>query len=151
MENMEFVPQQIDAAYVNALVQLINACREYEVEIENVCFFQNGWHVTFRGFDGADAICHDHSYGSPCYFGKHHNDWSNKDGEWETIGFPWDEDDVSVHTARELAFFIESLKNGLSPWNEDEEPDFSDDVNESNYNPYMGCDDFECGSFDEGW
>ena len=34
--------------------------------------------------------------------------------------------------------------------NEDE-PDFPDDVDESNYNPYMGCDFFECDSIDEGW
>lgn len=28
---------------------------------------------------------------------------------------------------------------------------FPDDVDESNYNPYMGCDDYECTPFDEGW
>lgn len=29
--------------------------------------------------------------------------------------------------------------------------DIPDDVDESNYNPYMGCDDYECTPFDEGW
>ena len=29
--------------------------------------------------------------------------------------------------------------------------DIPDDVDESNYNPYMGCDDYECAPFDEGW
>ena len=28
---------------------------------------------------------------------------------------------------------------------------FPDDVDESNYNPYMGCDDYECTPFDEDW
>ena len=34
---------------------------------------------------------------------------------------------------------------------DEDEPDFPDDVDESNYNPYMGCDDYECTPFDEGW
>ena len=34
---------------------------------------------------------------------------------------------------------------------EDECPDFPDDVDESNYDPYMGCDFFESCDFDEGW
>ena len=29
--------------------------------------------------------------------------------------------------------------------------DIPDDVDESNYNPYMGCDDYECTPFDEEW
>lgn len=35
---------------------------------------------------------------------------------------------------------------------EDKEPDIPDDVDESNYDPYCGCDMFEiCGSIDEEW
>ena len=34
---------------------------------------------------------------------------------------------------------------------EDEEPDFPDDVDETNYDPYMGCDCFETCDCDEGW
>jgi len=35
---------------------------------------------------------------------------------------------------------------------EEDEPDFPDDVDETNYDPYMGCDFFEdCTPFDEGW
>ena len=35
---------------------------------------------------------------------------------------------------------------------EDEEPDISDEVDETNYDPYCGCDMFEiCGSIDEEW
>lgn len=32
---------------------------------------------------------------------------------------------------------------------EEEEPDFPDDVDETNYNPYMGCDDYECYTYDD--
>jgi len=35
--------------------------------------------------------------------------------------------------------------------NEEEEPDFPDDVDETNYDPYMGCDFFETCDCDEGW
>lgn len=35
---------------------------------------------------------------------------------------------------------------------QDEEPDIPDDVDETNYDPYCGCDMFEiCGSIDEEW
>ena len=33
----------------------------------------------------------------------------------------------------------------------DEFNDIPDDVDESNYDPYMGCDYYECDSIDEGW
>lgn len=122
-----FTVQQIDAAYINSLVDLINTCRELGVKIDKVCHFQNGWHVTFTGLPHADAICHDGSYGSPCYMagylGKgHDNDWS-RSGSWETIGFPWDYDDVSVHSARALAHMLNALQN-----------DFD-------WKPYENCDD----------
>lgn len=34
---------------------------------------------------------------------------------------------------------------------EDEEPDFPDDVDETNYDPYMGCDCYDTYDCDEGW
>lgn len=126
-ERMHFTPMQIDAAYINSLVELVNACRAQHVELDKVCTFQGGWHVTFKGHEDADAVCHDHSYGSPRYgafFDKNmpENDWS-RSGAWETIGFPWDGDDVSVHDADELAFYLRCLDNGLAPWSENEEED----------------------------
>lgn len=115
----EFSPKQIDAAYINSLVDLVNACRYRHVKIDTVRHYQNGWHVTFKGYEHADAICHDHSYGSPCYQGftnsEHTNNWS-RSGEWETIGFPWDEGDVTVHSAEELAFYLWALNVGKTPW-----------------------------------
>ena len=118
MTNTEiaFINQQIDAAYVNSLVDLINACRKHNVDIDKVAYYQHGWIVTFKGYKG-DAICHSGSYGSPCYGGLHDpsredNDWNNC-GSWETIDFPWDNDDVSVHTADCLAQMISALNHGI--------------------------------------
>ena len=110
-----FTSQQIDAAYVNSLVDLVNICRELDVKIDKVYHYQHGWGVTFKGFKG-DAICHSDSYGSPCPNGLYdpsteNNDWDNS-GRWETMGFPWDGDDVSVHSASALAHMIAALRDG---------------------------------------
>ena len=122
-----FTCQQIDGAYVNSLVDLIHACRKYDAIIDKVNVYQHGWLVTFAGCDG-DAICHNGSYGSPCYGGlynpeRERNDWSNW-GRWETIGFPWDNGDVSVHNAKCLARMIGALQRGKKyneSWEEWEE------------------------------
>ena len=127
MENYtNFTLKTIDAAYINSLVDLVNACRANNVEINKVCHFQNGWHVTFATHPHADAICHDGSYGSPCPFwlneeNRYNNDWSYRSGLWETIGFPWDYDDVSTHTAEELAQYIAALNRGETPWEDNED------------------------------
>lgn len=117
MNNNEiaFTHQQVDAAYVNSLVALVNACDEFNVAINKVTYYQHGWCVTFKGYNG-DAICHSGSYGSPCPMGLYNpeverNDWKNS-GKWETIGFPWDYDDVSVHNAYALAAMIAALNRG---------------------------------------
>ena len=48
-----------------------------------------GWQFYIRGTDG-DIICHDYSYGG-------------KDGLWESMGFDWDEEDVTGYlTAQEV-------------------------------------------------
>ena len=112
----EFSLKQIDAAYINTLVDFINACRKNGVKINAVKHFQNGWHITFTDCLG-DAVCHDGSYGSPNYAPEfypetaYQNDW-NKSGEWETIGFPWDGGDVSVHNSEELAQLIAAYQRG---------------------------------------
>lgn len=119
--NHAFTPTIVDAAYVLALCELVGKCRAYGVNINTVQAYQNGWRVTFENFNG-DAICHDGSYGSPYYHDyfnsdRYENDWSKIFGyEWETIGFPWDGDDVSVHSATELAFYLAELKRGKRDW-----------------------------------
>ena len=119
------VRETIDATYVNTLVNLVNACRALGVSIKEVRPYMNGWVVTFEGYEHADAICHDGSYGSPCYMASLNyeipkNDWS-KSGAWETMGFPWDYNDVSVHTSEELAYFIKLLDDGQNFWEKEEE------------------------------
>jgi hypothetical protein len=37
----EFSMKSVDAAYINSLVDLVNACRYRHVEIDKVCHFQN--------------------------------------------------------------------------------------------------------------
>lgn len=118
-----FSPTVIDGAYVLALCELVDKCFIYGVKINTVQTYQNGWRVTFEDFDG-DAICHDGSYGSPCYYGDmvdaHQNNWSKRTNyQWETIGYPWDNGDVSVHSASELAFYLAELKRGRTTWDED--------------------------------
>lgn len=121
----DFTMKTIDAAYINSLVDLVNACRENNVEINEVRHFQNGWHVTFTGYPHADAVCHDGSYGSPCPFwlgeNRYKNDWTCHSGLWETIGFPWDYDDVSTHNAQELAHYLAALNRGEAPWKNNED------------------------------
>ena len=118
MASDSFTPCKIDGAYVNTLVDFVNACREYGVNIDTVHFYQNGWHITFLNCpEDADAVCHDGSYGSPCYGAcidesAHANDWE-KSGKWETIGFPWDNNDVSVHSSIELAKMIGDYQHGV--------------------------------------
>ena len=118
---LAFTNQQIDAAYVNSLVNLVNACREHNVAIDKVAYYQHGWVVAFKGYPDADAICHNGSMGSPCYGGVYNpeaekNDWDDC-GRWETIGFPWDGMDVSVHSAETLARMIHALDCGAN-WEE---------------------------------
>ena len=113
----------IDGAYVLALCELVDKCFAYGVKINTVQAYQNGWRVTFEDFKG-DAVCHDGSYGSPCYYGDmvdaHQNDQSKRTGyQWETIDYPWDNGVESVHSASELAFYLAELKRGRTTWNED--------------------------------
>lgn len=37
-----FTNQQVDAAYVNSLVDLVNACRENHVAIDKMAYYQHG-------------------------------------------------------------------------------------------------------------
>lgn len=79
-----------------ALANLLTICETEGVKVREVASFQNGFQVLFDGTNG-DAILHDGSYGrSMCL--------------WETYGFPWDEGDVSTHTAEELAELVSELQ-----------------------------------------
>ena len=94
--NFDFVA--LDLGRVRALAQLVMRCTAYGIELEHVCFYQNGWQVTFKGLDG-DIILHDHSYNHEQYL-------------WESYRFPWDYDDVSTHSTEEIVNLLAALKNG---------------------------------------
>ena len=49
------------------------------------------------------------------------------------------------------AYFIEFCDAQGIDDIEEEDYDFPDDVDETNYDPYMGCDFFETCDCDEGW
>lgn len=83
---------KIAMEYVNALCDLIFECETYEIKIKEVRFLHGGFQVYFEGWNG-DAICHNYSYG-------------HESGMWETFGFPWDGDDVSVWSAEDLAAML---------------------------------------------
>ena len=72
------------------------------------------------------------------------------------------DDDAEYY--KRLTWALEIISNTLSSYTnlvkvgvrqrslEEDEPDIPDDVDESNYDPYCGCDMFEiCGSIDEEW
>lgn len=89
---------KIDPKYMNALVDLVNQCREEKVEIREFGTLNNGLFVKFKDIPG-DAVIHDFSYG-------------NKLGNFETYKMPWDYDDVSVHEPKELGRMLGALIRG---------------------------------------
>lgn len=94
----EFDPITLDLKRVESLHNLMRACETLLVHIRDIQLYMNGFRVTFEDWEG-DAILHDWSYGHENY-------------DWETINFPWDEDDVSVHSAKDLAFLLHTYKYG---------------------------------------
>lgn len=106
--------KKIDAAYVNSLTNLIELCRRTGAEIEQVYSYLDGWVVTFKGIEDADAACHNGTNQAERNLEDHDpNNWETE-YKWETIGFPWDEDDVSRHTAEWLACSVAKLQSQLN-------------------------------------
>jgi hypothetical protein len=90
---IEFDPQR-----ALSLATLVKQLESEGVEIYKVTFYMRGFMLTFKDILGG-AVLHDCSYGQEY-------------GMWETIGMPWDGDDVSVHEPEELARMIGALKRG---------------------------------------
>lgn len=88
---------ELNVARVYALSELLDECNKCGITATNVRSYMNGFQVVFNVGQG-DAILHDGSYGSAQLM-------------WETYGFPWDDMDVTVHTAHELATLLGELKN----------------------------------------
>lgn len=94
--NLTAVP--IKSEYIDALVDLHNQCNQRGVSFSNVTFFQNGFCVTFENIDG-DAVMHDGTTPYRGYF-------------WETMGMPWDYDDISLHSSIGLAQLLAAYLHG---------------------------------------
>jgi hypothetical protein len=99
-----FTPREIKMVYVVALSHLVTECEKNNVEIKSVKYFQHGFSVVFKDMPGGDAVIHDNSYA---------RDW----GYFETLGMPWDYDDVSTHDPETLAKLIRSYLDGKD-WKE---------------------------------
>lgn len=84
--------------YRRSLDALRVACLEHNVIISDITGLWGGFCVTFEDLPG-DAILHDFSFGREA-------------GMWETMGFPWDYDDVSIHDPVELARLLGALRRG---------------------------------------
>ena len=88
----------VNESFVNGLNELLGWCREIGVEVDKIRYLYHGFQVTFVGIEG-DAILHRGSIG-------HLRNY------WETMGMPWDEDDVSAHSAFTLVHMIKSYLDG---------------------------------------
>lgn len=92
-----------------------------------------------------------------CYFGHDH--------EWEDAVPYEDINDALAAAEREIDDRLQALGAHIidaetgeiyascyydfDSEEDDDYPDWDDDVDETFYNPYMGCDDFEVGGYDE--
>lgn len=78
--------------YSNTALAFINECLDRGVRISEVQVLFGGYKFLFKGHNG-DAIIHKFSYGAD-------------DGYLETMGFEFDDGDVSTNTAADLAELI---------------------------------------------
>lgn len=78
--------------YSNTALHFIDECIYYKVRISEIQVMFGGYKFLFEGHNG-DAIIHKFSYGAD-------------DGYLETMGFEFDDGDVSTNTAADLAELI---------------------------------------------
>lgn len=91
-----FIRQDIPVERAITLAKLIVECEKYDIKIEKISFFLNGFQVVFEGFKG-DVILHDCSLGRERLF-------------WESYRFPWDNDGVSVNSTEALVALLRIAK-----------------------------------------
>jgi len=97
MDEVRFVQQKIDQNRLRTLVELFNECKKNGIEITDTYYYLEGFSVIFEGMQG-DAILHANSRGHGLCL-------------WETIGMPWDGDDVSIHTTNTLVKMLKAYKD----------------------------------------
>lgn len=93
----DWAVRELNMERLNELSSFIHICGRINIPIKQVYSVANGFIVTFENSEG-DAALHDGTYGHEhCY--------------WETYKFPWDNDDVSVHTTEELLLLLNEYYN----------------------------------------
>ena len=92
----------LDVERTKSLSDLLFYCKLENVEINKVRLYKQGYLVEFKGVPG-NAILHNGSYGKTSYL-------------WETMEMPWDNKDVSVHSAEVLAHLLGALSRN-EDWN----------------------------------
>ena len=97
-EDLENGMYDVCEQYINGLNELLSWCRELNITVDKIRFLHHGFQVLFDGMDG-DAILHDGSYRHTRHY-------------WETMGMPWDGDDVSTHDAYTLTHMIKTYQDG---------------------------------------
>lgn len=117
-----FLDAAINPKYLQIAADFLSECFRLAVPTPVVTPMMDGFRFSFRDDDGeeiGDGVIHRGSY--------HH------DSCIETIGMPWDEDDVSTHTPQELAILLHEFYYG------EEDYDEGDCDYERGYDAYSGC------------
>ena len=116
----------INSKYATPILTLSNALSERNIP-HTLNVIWDGLQIRFP-WNYGDLVCHSGSYGHDC-------------DNLESMGCPWDDEDVSC-------ICVEEAINLITEWyteNEDEdEEDFEDSVDEMGFDPYMGCYSFDC-------
>lgn len=112
----------INPRYLQIAADFISECYRLAVPIPVIIPFEHGFRFSFRDENDeeiGDGVIHWGSY--------------NNDSQIETMGMPWDEEDVSTHTPQELAILLHEFYYG------EENYDEGDCDYECGYDAYSGC------------
>ena len=101
--------QAINPKYLQIAADFMSECFRLAVPTPVVATLYDGFRFSFQDDSGkevGDGIIH---------FGSYHNQ-----SEIETLGMPWDKDDVSTHTPQELAILLHEFYYGEKDYSEDD-------------------------------
>lgn len=88
--------------YVQTVCKFNSELTKLNVEF-NMEQLYDGYKWTFPNYPDGDVVLHYFSYGHEC-------------GMIESYGFPWDVEDVTCMTPREMALCIANVANQLTMW-----------------------------------
>lgn len=114
--------EAINPKYLQIAADFLSECFRLAVPTPVITPMMDGFRFSFRDEDGeeiGDGIIHRGSY--------RHNT------QIETLGMPWDGDDVSTHSPQELAILLHEFYYG------EEDYDEGDCDYDCGFDPYCGC------------